>query len=119
MERLSPEVILPVRRRARVFSLAGLIFLFGLPVFVGTRVYNHYRWPRAVSVRVDADPPGTQVRVIELPDLFEPAPRTLSVPMRMRAVTLRLSHPGYRDAFVHVPLEGGDAAVKAVLLPLE
>ncbi len=119
MVRLSPEVILPIRRRARVLSLAGLMFLFGLPVFVGTRVYNHYRWPRVVSVRVDAEPPGTQVRVIELGGQVELAPRTLSVPMRMRAVTLRLSHPGYRDAFVHVPLEGGDAAVKAVLLPLE
>jgi hypothetical protein len=119
MDRLIPEVILPVRRRARVLSLAGLIFLFGLPAFVGTRVYSHYRGAHAVSVRVDADPPGTEVRVIELAEPFEVAPRTLMVPRRLRAVTLRLSHAGYRDAFVHVPLEGGDATVKAVLFPLE
>jgi hypothetical protein len=119
MERLSPEVIVPVRRRVRILSLAGLMFLFGLPVFVGTRVYSHYRWPRAVVVRVDAEPAGTQVRVVEIPGPFTLAPRTLEVPARMHAITLRLSHAGYRDAFVHVPLQGGDAAVKAVLLPLE
>ena len=115
MDRLRPEVIVPLSRRPRLLIalfaamlLAPMLALYGIP-WRGNGIH------RRVYVRIETDPPGAAVRVGDADRASQFTPCGVVLP-RGPAAKVRLSLPGYRDAVVRIAPDGGDAQVKAVLL---
>ena len=118
MDRLRPEVIVPLSRRPRLLIalfaamlLAPMLALYGMP-------WRQHGIHRRVYVRIETDPPGAAVRVGDADRVSELTPCAVVLP-RGPAARVRLSLPGYRDAVVRIAPDGGDAQVKAVLLRAE
>ena len=114
MDRLRPEVIVPLSRRPRLLIalfaamlLAPMLALYGIP-------WRGHRIDRRVYVRIETDPPGAAVRVGDADRVSELTPCGVILP-RGPVARLRLSLPGYRDTVVRIVPDGGDTQVKAVL----